>query len=761
MRISEKTQKIAQSEDYWYQELEDAFARFMKYKISKNKLDELINKVDSFYKRTKVKNKFPFFIEKNEEYQEFLKIIGTVISMCDANAANKKEYNPYPDTRVLAKANVRQKDWIINLLRYKIDKNTEMPPSIDQAIAFIEKPEENTTYLSIRYRKLISSNLLGSTYSPTTYYPGLVRYFRDPIKQLNIKNKKNTGVVIAGLIYSNEEKWNIPKEPENNSPNNSSKNRDKIVPENSNQQMKIDRRPNHILYGPPGTGKTYKTINMALEIIEGKSVNEDRNTLKARFDEYIKNGQIVFTTFHQSYSYEEFIEGIRPCLSSSESENIHYKIEDGIFKGICKVAQSKTIKSESTTNFDISKNTIWKFSLGNSANGEDQYYFEEALRTSSLVIGYGGRFDLNKYPDLNQTIKIPNEISQLNAFKNEMQIGDLVIISDGNLKFKAIAEITSEYYFDKDSDLPQKRKIKWIRQFDISRSYKDISERPFTQRTINKPQHIDLEKLNKLIAGNTEENDLKNYVIIIDEINRGNISKIFGELITLIEPSKRLGADEATIVTLPYSKDEFGVPSNLYIIGTMNTADRSIALMDTALRRRFEFVEMMPNPELLGSVSTDGKEIDLKVLLSVINQRIEFLYDRDHQIGHSYLMNIENINQLDSAFRNKIIPLLQEYFYDDWEKIQLVLGDHENQFSSLYIDMDINKTKDYFIQANNLEDKKVLGFNYDDNQDKTTSYHINPNQFTSKSYLKLTASHKEKTVTPEKTNSYSDTDVEQ
>ena len=181
----------------------------------------------------------------------------------------------------------------------------------------------------------------------------------------------------------------------------------------------------------------------------------------------------------------------------------------------------------------------------------------------------------------------------------------------------------------------------------------------------------------KQIAEAAKEEKGERFVLIIDEINRGNIAKIFGELITLIEDSRRLGADDETKVTLPYSKDSFGVPNNLYLIGTMNTADRSIQLLDTALRRRFDFVEMMPEPEHK-DISTDAEGVDCQKMLKAMNERITALLDRERQIGHTYLLGVDTMEKLSDAFQNKIFPLLQEYFFDDWAKIRAVLG--QNRF---------------------------------------------------------------------------------
>ena len=185
----------------------------------------------------------------------------------------------------------------------------------------------------------------------------------------------------------------------------------------------------------------------------------------------------------------------------------------------------------------------------------------------------------------------------------------------------------------------------------------------------------------KRVCETARANPKKKYALLIDEINRGNISKIFGELITLIEDSKRDGAADSMGITLPYSGKKFSVPGNLYIIGTMNTADRSLAFMDTALRRRFSFTRLDPNPSLLEGISVEG--INLEKLLAVLNERIEALYDKDHTIGHSYFLHVREIGQLREVFLKRILPLLEEYFFDDWEKIRLVLGDNQKQANNL------------------------------------------------------------------------------
>ena len=436
---------------------------------------------------------------------------------------------------------------------------------------------------------------------------------------------------------------------------------------------------NQILYGPPGTGKTYSAIKKALEIIEGNASND-----KSKFKSYVENEQIKFVTFHQSYGYEEFVEGIKPILNNDEADNdkeIKYDIEDGIFKKLCKMAKSIEGKANKTLEFNKNVN-FWKMSLGNSQKPEEDFVFEYCIKNNVVLLGFGDYQDFSDCENIEkilekmkkETVDFP--VTAINILKNKIKNGDIILVSLGNEKLRAVARVIGEYEFLDRDDLDsfvQARGVEWIFVPDEPIYYEKILRKQFTQMSIyNIKNNLKIDEFKQIFTKDSQKIE-KNYVLIIDEINRGNISKIFGELITLIEPPKRLGADDEIMVELPYSKEKFGVPSNLYIIGTMNTADRSIALMDTALRRRFEFVEMMPEYNNLKEVAG----IDIGQMLKTINERIEYLYDRDHTIGHAYFINVSDMETLANVFKNKILPLLQEYFYDDWEKIRLVLGDSQ------------------------------------------------------------------------------------
>jgi 5-methylcytosine-specific restriction protein B len=331
-------------------------------------------------------------------------------------------------------------------------------------------------------------------------------------------------------------------------------------------------------------------------------------------------------------------------------------------------------------------------SLGEKDRQSDVY--DQAIANNYIALGWGGNEDWSsdKFKSL-EAIKIRWESEprddpkssnweQTHQFRNEMKKGDIVIISYGNTKFRAIAQIEGNYEFDPSCQghYPHRRKVRWLRILDEPHTIDTIiKEKNFSQLTLYPlpKNRIEATEFKRLLAGNdrsneknTAEESPQQFVLIIDEINRANISKVFGELITLLEPDKRLGMTNAPTLTLPYSGDKFGVPPNLHIIGTMNTADRSIALLDTALRRRFTFKEMAPNPELLKTI--DG--INLKAFLKTLNDRIEYLIDREHRIGHAFFMSCEDRNAVDDVMRYKIIPLLQEYFFEDWSRIYAVLG---------------------------------------------------------------------------------------
>jgi len=392
---------------------------------------------------------------------------------------------------------------------------------------------------------------------------------------------------------------------------------------------------NQILYGPPGTGKTYNTINKALEILEINTENKTREELTTEFKTYKDNGQIEFITFHQSYGYEEFVEGIK---AKTGDKGIEYSVEKGIFKSLCKKAKD---------NFEDSKKSAEILKEEKSINQNIEQFLDDALESQiEFKKTKGGKF---KIKDLNESIiTIYTEDSNYSENKIDLDIEEFKKIVNSDISINTSRQLAKDIFGINN----QRQKDTYY--FAMLKQY-------------NKMEFDTLEDVSK--------EDLKNYILIIDEINRGNISKIFGELITLIEPSKRIGEDEEIFLKLPNSPEPFGVPSNLYIIGTMNTADRSIAQIDTALRRRFIFEEMMPRPELLKNIIIDT--INISEMIVAINERIEYIYDREHTIGHSYflpLINNPTKDKLDEIFKINIIPLLAEYFYGDWGDIISILN---------------------------------------------------------------------------------------
>lgn len=393
---------------------------------------------------------------------------------------------------------------------------------------------------------------------------------------------------------------------------------------------KLNHNLNRILYGPPGTGKTYRSVAEAVAIIEGEDVNAllaDYSETKRRFDGYRSNGQIEFVTFHPSYSYQDFIQGIRP--STTLDGRISYGLEPGVLRRIADAASEN-----------------WK--AAGKEGFTDEMQFERAF---SKVLS-----------DIDEAEEGCIKVKLFRGFESEVRAGvqerSLVMTLPGYPTIYNLAKHQLKTLWARRNEIKKPSDIKVYHRSMFWAALQLLKE---TNTKLLPPEILPVKQ--------------QRYVLVIDEINRGNIAKIFGELITLIEDDKRLGESNQLKVRLPYSPaddEEFGLPPNLHLLGTMNTADRSIALLDTALRRRFHFTEMMPDVSALPVGEIDG--IDLRKLLETINKRVEFLFDRDHAIGHAYFCGVKNFEDLRACLKFKVIPLLQEYFYDDWSRIRLILG---------------------------------------------------------------------------------------
>jgi 5-methylcytosine-specific restriction protein B len=490
---------------------------------------------------------------------------------------------------------------------------------------------------------------------------------------------------------------------------------------------------NTILYGPPGTGKTISTFARAVEICDGVLPASDIAIFR-RYEELREDNRIVFVTFHQSYGYEEFVEGFRPARDANGQ--VAFELRPGPFRLACEAAKRKQWQVPGLSGKPIEERAVFKMSLGARRGLQGQEVFQYCLEHGCALLGWGDDVDFSERTDY-QAIwdsaresgidegKLDSLSEYVNRFKHDVKIGDLIVVSDGAQAFRGIAEVTGDYAFLDDDrvDFHQMRRVKWLAVYEKGRPHEEIYKKQFAMASLFRlnPEWLNYPALKALLAEARQEDKAKPHVLIIDEINRANISKVFGELITLLEPDKRENGTYPVTLKLAHSGHDFSVPGNLYLLGTMNTADRSIAMLDTALRRRFDFEELMPDPRRLRGRVIEG--IDLEALLMALNERIEALYDRDHTIGHGFFMHIGSLADLEQVFRRKVLPLLQEYFYDNWGNIVRALSDKEHNGD--------------FIQRQVL---KVPPSNDEGDADfERYAYRINTASFPVSAYLRLLA----------------------
>ncbi|WP_223599404.1 AAA family ATPase [Chryseobacterium sp. GVT01B] len=804
-------ERLIQSDEFYFQKGKDALEKWMDLYLSNEGQVELQNLLEDYTAFAEIREGHQFFSIKE--------ILFSIISYCDIHARGKAIYNQYDDKRVLAKAGVRMKPWVINTFNYKYHKD-DVNITVKNALDMLAMPENNINSIALSHRELISNHYLNHSYNPDTFVSELKEKFSDLDRT---KNPENQTLLIAAHIYDQKKEWdkkqmdfktfiaNLKEYAEKNQLeygfgdlkgnniwifdkeqhfNHKRAHYEVIVKkgsisvdlhfEDENENAEIMRallgtlpsflewkkwhfgnsvshikkftlsdedlvekvvecldelydatsekliasiktmkselnmnntilHPlNQILYGPPGTGKTYNTINKAIQIANPDFLLSEhtRKQIKDEYKKLVDEGRIVFTTFHQSMSYEDFIEGIKPKIDEDEDGNkkVIYEVESGIFKRIADKARKPRLKSENSTKPYTFDDAWSDLVLDANTHLEDKNPLVLTIQTPDLglkIVDVSDKGNLNLKPIYSEDSKIYT-VSYSRAEKLQQAFPDLSVIKNVNKEFRAVIGGSNSTAY-------------WSVLNYINTKIKEKSITEVKEETLPPLPHV----------------------LIIDEINRGNVSQIFGELITLIEEDKRQGNNEALEIPLPYSKNKFGVPSNLYIIGTMNTADRSVEALDTALRRRFSFEEMPPKPELLNpstmvenllweykshewtdeeylaeenklfsalGVSEDFKSkkegiweqmkkdketktekesryfqdfiynrIDFEKLLNIINNRIEKLIDKDHAIGHAYFIGKDNATIKDSFYKN-IIPLLQEYFFGDYGKIGLVLG---------------------------------------------------------------------------------------
>ncbi len=469
---------------------------------------------------------------------------------------------------------------------------------------------------------------------------------------------------------------------------------------------------NLILYGPPGTGKTYRSSALAVQIIEQLSAAElqqaypTRLALLERLEKHRRDGRMAFVVFHPSLSYEDFVEGIKPRTNAQQT--LSYAVEDGIFKQLCGRAAHALYLAQQTNTLAATPPTRHHFEAlffefvdylqRTGADEASETLFESKTGKPFYLV------DINT----NHTLILKVERGTKEYAITRKSLASLY------RKFES-AEAISNLRRDMPAALRGNASVAWavfnrLKHYEATRdqSYHQLLEGQTHYDAVRyEAMKRDVHSLDYASLSPEDRSSAGNFVLVIDEINRGNVAAILGELITLIEDDKRAGEAEALQTVLPYSREPFSVPPNLYLVGTMNTADRSLEALDTALRRRFSFEAVEPDPALLPTIVVKGgaaqppqtgpelaqaaepssayrrsaaseTKIDLEKLLRTLNRRLMALLDAEHQIGHGYFMSVGTasrpLDELRVIFFRKIIPLLQEYFFGETHKVILVVG---------------------------------------------------------------------------------------
>ena len=441
-----------------------------------------------------------------------------------------------------------------------------------------------------------------------------------------------------------------------------------------------ERRKNIVLYGAPGTGKTYDVPELAVRLCDPAFMATDpiREEIVSRYNQLKTEKRIAFTTFHQSLDYEDWIEGLRPVVN--ENNQVTYEIESGIFKKLCEEAERPVVKDKQVGIADNA--VVWKVSLARTGDNDVR---RECMENNHIRIGWDGYGPVIS-DETDWTIHNETGRKILDAYINKMKIGDIVMSCYSSQTIDAIGVVVSDYEFeDNFPNYKRVRRVNWLVK-NINENIVEMNDgKTMVESSVYRLNSITLNDVKSILekydtSSKMEEND-KAYVMVIDELNRGNVSKVFGELITLLEADKRKGRINAESVVLPYSKKGFHIPNNVYLIATMNTADRSLGSLDYAIRRRFAFIAEKPfglevdgfDEDLFEKVSSlfvknfdDYKESgwDQTMKLEPADTLSDEYKPEDVWIGHSYFLMQDEEDNTSNRLLYEIIPLLEEYVRD-------------------------------------------------------------------------------------------------